>query len=124
MFETKGEVIMRLIRHLVAAAATAVMALAIVGVGMGPASATTASRAATVEAVPAMAASIPSCVHTSLDDSGFTDYLRVTNTCSSHQRIKVVLAFATDFSCSDLPPGYYQDFHWNYPGRFDHLASC
>jgi hypothetical protein len=124
MFERKGESDMRLIRYLVATATTAAMALAIIGAGMGPASATTASRAATVEAIPALAASVPSCVHTSLNDSGFVDHLRVTNTCSSYQRFKVVLAFATDFSCSDLPPGYYQDFQWGYPGRFDHLANC
>lgn len=66
----------------------------------------------------------PNCLRTDLDDSGYTDHLRVTNECKSRQRVKVVLAYARDSSCVSIPRGYYVDFSWNYPGRFDRLESC
>jgi len=69
-------------------------------------------------------AAVPNCVWTSLNDSGYTDYLRVTNYCSYSLRIKVVLAFATDKSCLTFPAHTYRDYSWNYPGRFDKLVSC
>ena len=68
--------------------------------------------------------SVPSCVSTSLNDSGYRDYLRVYNGCSSGKRIKVVLANATDFSCYYYAPYTARDYSWNYPGRFDRLVDC
>jgi hypothetical protein len=69
-------------------------------------------------------AAVPGCVHTSLDDSGWTDHLRVTNTCSYAVRLKVVLAYGPDFPCYTLQAGYHQDYSWGYPKRFDGLRSC
>jgi hypothetical protein len=66
----------------------------------------------------------PGCVHTSLRDAGWTDYLRVTNTCPTYQRVKVLLAFRTDFPCITYAPRDAYDYEWDYPGRFDGLAAC
>lgn len=69
-------------------------------------------------------AAVPGCVWTALNDSGYTDYLKVTNKCSYSVRIKVVLAFATDKPCYTFPAFTYRNYSWNYPGRFDKLVSC
>ncbi|WP_249998958.1 hypothetical protein [Actinoplanes sp. M2I2] len=69
-------------------------------------------------------AAVPSCVTTSLNDSGTRDYLTVRNGCGSSQRVKVVLANATDFSCYTIASGGARNYSWNYPGRFDGLQSC
>lgn len=66
----------------------------------------------------------PGCVHTSLNDSGWTDHLRVTNNCSSTVRVKVVLAFGTDFPCYTFGPGSSRNYSWGYPRRFDRLEAC
>ena len=80
----------------------------------GPDSATTA----------AVAASVPSCVTTSLNDSGYTDYLTVWNDCNYAVRVKVVLAFRTDFPCYTIAARSARSYSWKYPGRFDGLVSC
>jgi len=72
----------------------------------------------------AAAASVPGCVTFRLNDSGYTDHLRVNNTCNSGQRIKVVLANRSDFACRYFPPHTSRSYSWPYPGRFDRLASC
>jgi hypothetical protein len=72
----------------------------------------------------AVAASVPSCVQTDLDDSGYVDYLRVINGCNHSLRIKVVLAFHVDKPCRTIPAYDYYDYDWKYPGRFDGLVSC
>jgi hypothetical protein len=69
-------------------------------------------------------AAVPSCVWTYLDDSGSTDYLEVHNDCSYSVRVKVVLAFATDFPCYTIGSGSYRWYTWGWPGRFDGLADC
>ena len=69
-------------------------------------------------------AAVPTCVETSLNDSGYTDYLTVWNRCSTDQRIKVVLAFATDKACLTVYAYGSRDYSWDYPGRFDGLVSC
>src|SRR5919199_692565 len=61
----------------------------------------------------------PNCVKASLNDSGFTDYITVTNTCKTTQRVKIVIAYLPDIACTSLKPGYYVKAHWGYPGRFD-----
>ena len=47
----------------------------------------------------ASAATVPSCVATTLNDEGYTDYLTVTNWCSYDVRVKVVLANHSDLAC-------------------------
>ncbi|WP_249998952.1 hypothetical protein [Actinoplanes sp. M2I2] len=69
-------------------------------------------------------AAVPTCVTTTLNDSGYTDRLTVNNRCGSSQRVKVLLANLTDFACYTIPSGGYRTYSWNYPGRFDGLASC
>jgi hypothetical protein len=72
----------------------------------------------------ASAAAVPTCVYTFLDDRGFTDHLLVHNQCRDRQRIKVVLARATDKPCKTLNNGEVINYSWRYPGRFDKLVSC
>ena len=69
-------------------------------------------------------AAVPNCVRTELNDRGRTDYLTVINNCPSRQRIKVVLAGATDRACRSFAPREAIPYKWNYPGRFDKLVSC
>jgi hypothetical protein len=88
-----------------------------------PASAASAANAGRAVDTAALAA-VPSCVWTYLDDSGSTDYLEVHNGCSSSVRVKVVLAFATDFACYTIAPGTYRWYTWGWPGRFDGLVDC
>jgi hypothetical protein len=72
----------------------------------------------------AAAGSVSNCVITKLNDSGYTDHLRVTNSCTVGKRVKVVLAHHTDFPCEYFAPGDARDYSWPYPGRFDRLESC
>jgi len=74
--------------------ATIVAALVVLALAL-PASARPAGPDSAATAA-AAAASVPRCVVTSLDDSGYTDYLTVFNGCSYAVRVKVVLAFHTD----------------------------
>jgi hypothetical protein len=69
-------------------------------------------------------ASPPGCVHTNLADRGWTDYLTVTNTCKQTVRVKVVIAFGTDFACYTFGPGASRNYWWGYPRRFDKLVTC
>ncbi|WP_370013296.1 hypothetical protein UIS43_27920 (plasmid) [Nocardiopsis sp. LDBS0036] len=82
------------------------------------------STPAVAETAPQAAAAVPNCVETSLNDSGWTDYLTVRNTCSYSVRVKVVLANATDFSCRTISSGGSRSYSWGYPGRFDGLVDC
>jgi hypothetical protein len=63
-------------------------------------------------------------VTTSLNDSGATDYLTVWNDCSYAVRVKVVLAYHTDFPCYTIGAHSARSYWWRYPGRFDGLVSC
>jgi hypothetical protein len=72
----------------------------------------------------AVAASVPRCVTTDLDDSGYTDYLTVFNGCSYAVRVKVVLAYHQDFPCYTIGADSVRHYSWKYPGRFDGLVSC
>ncbi len=69
-------------------------------------------------------ANAPTCMHVDLDDSGWTDYLTVTNACGSYQRAKVILANAPDLSCTGYSSGQSRTWRWGAPGRFDGLAGC
>ena len=83
-----------------------------------PAGSDSAATAAAAKARP------PSCVTTSLNDSGATDYLTVWNDCSYAVRVKVVLAYHTDFPCYTIGAHSARSYWWRYPGRFDGLVSC
>jgi hypothetical protein len=87
-----------------------------------PASAA-AMQAQTMNARTTVAA-VPNCVITRLDDSGFFDYLTVTNKCKTAKRIKVMLANRRDFQCLYYARGVSYEYRWRYPGRFDGLKSC
>ncbi|WP_249998956.1 hypothetical protein [Actinoplanes sp. M2I2] len=93
--------------------AAAVGATAMVTAGLGVAT-----------AAPALAAPPPSCVTTTLDASGTVDYLRIINNCSTPQRVKVVLDYATDLACRTIPARTTVILYWGYPGRFDRLDAC
>ncbi|MFE3455994.1 hypothetical protein ACFXKD_00500 [Nocardiopsis aegyptia] len=82
------------------------------------------SAPAAAAPVPQAAASVPGCVETDLDDSGFTDELTVTNTCLYSVRVKVVLAYMSDTPCDTIRSGRSVTWTWGYPGRFDGLADC
>ncbi|MFC9084931.1 hypothetical protein [Nocardiopsis dassonvillei] len=82
------------------------------------------SAPAAAAPVSQVAASVPSCVETDLDDSGFTDELTVTNTCFYSVRVKVVLAYMSDTPCDTIRSGRSVTWSWGYPGRFDGLAEC
>lgn len=86
--------------------------------------ATTAAFGGVAFASPAHADPAPTCLHTSLNDSGSTDYLTVTNTCGAYKNYKVKLAFRADSSCTGINAGASQGWSWGYPGRFDGLESC
>lgn len=66
----------------------------------------------------------PNCVRPDLDESGWTDYLTVTNTCGYYVRVKVVLANASDLACNGYDPGQSRSWRWGFPGRFDGLQTC
>jgi hypothetical protein len=66
----------------------------------------------------------PSCVTTSLNDSGYTDYLTVWNDCGYAVRVKVVLANHTDKPCYTIAAHSARSYSWKYPGRFDGLVNC
>ena len=100
-----------------ATSAIAASALAVAGLLVWSAPVTAAT-------LPQTAAAVPSCVTTSLDDDGWTDYLTVYNNCNHNVRVKVVLANASDFACRTIPAGGAHNYWWNYPGRFDRLADC
>lgn len=102
--------------------ATIVAALVVFALAL-PASArpTGSDSAATAAAAKARP---PSCVTTSLNDSGATDYLTVWNDCSYAVRVKVVLAYHTDFPCYTIGAHSARSYWWRYPGRFDGLVSC
>ena len=72
----------------------------------------------------AQAATASSCVKISLNDEGALDYLTVTNNCNRELRLKVKLAFQTDFSCKNYKPGEAYRHRWSYPGRFDGVVTC
>ena len=67
---------------------------------------------------------VPDCVRTRLNDDGITDDLWVTNRCNGTKRIKVVLAFHSDFACQSMRPNETWHYRWNYPGRSDKLEPC
>ncbi|MFE6451304.1 hypothetical protein [Nocardiopsis dassonvillei] len=81
------------------------------------------SAPATAETAPEVAA-VPSCVRTTLNDKGWTDYLTVHNNCNSSVRVKVVIANRSDFACRTISAGGSHNYWWNYPGRFDGLVDC
>jgi hypothetical protein len=97
-------------------AALVVLALAIPASARpaGPDSADTAAVASTV----------PVCVTTALEDSGYRDYLTVFNGCNYAVRVKVVLAYKQDFPCYTIGADSVRHYTWTYPGRFDGLVGC
>ena len=101
--------------------ATVVTALVVLALAV-PASARPAGSDSAATA--AAAATVPRCVTTSLDDSGYTDYLTVFNGCSYAVRVKVVLAYHQDFPCYTIGADSVRHYSWKYPGRFDGLVSC
>jgi len=105
-------------RTLVATIATALMVL---GLAL-PASARSVSSEQT--SATAVAAAVPNCVSTFLDDSGYIDELIVYNDCNHDVRVKVVLAFARDFPCYTIRSKKSLVYHWPWPGRFDRLEDC
>jgi hypothetical protein len=57
--------------------------------------------------------------------SGNHEAVIVTNTCNSPKRVKVVLAWHTDFPCVQFQEGDAYLFEWFWgPGEFDGLESC
>ena len=102
--------------------ATIVAALVVFALAL-PASARPAGSDSAATAA-AAAASVPNCVDTYLDDSGYTDFLEVINNCDRNVRVKVVLANHTDKPCRTIVAYDYYDYTWKYPGRFDGLVSC
>ncbi|MBV2363342.1 hypothetical protein ACFPZ0_14145 [Streptomonospora nanhaiensis] len=101
---------------------TAIVVSTLVAAGILAGAAPAAAEAGTPTAP--RAAAVPSCVTTSLNDDGATDYLTVRNGCSYSVRVKVVLANATDFACQSIPSGGSHNYQWPWPGRFDRLADC
>lgn len=85
----------------------------------------TASLSLVSTVSPSTAAQVaPSCVRASLNDTGYYDYLTVTNTCRTTQRVKVVIANLPDYACTSVAPNRSFTIRWGYPGRFDRLESC
>ena len=113
---------MRRPRMLLAAVAVPLLALGFM-LPTGAVKADTAS-ADGAQSSTAAAAPPPACVQTDLDDGRLSDTLTVINGCGSTVRVKVVLAFATDKSCTTLGPGEEAEFSWGFPGRFDRLDTC
>jgi hypothetical protein len=75
-------------------------------------------------ATPAAAAPAPSCVHVSdHTHSNGKSHVHVFNRCNSHQRVKVVMAFAPDSACQPLSPDE-EYVHTYTGGRFDRLDRC
>ena len=101
--------------------ATVVAALVVLALAV-PASARPAGPDSAATA--AVAAAVPNCVVTDLNDSGYTDYLTVFNGCNYAVRVKVVLAFHTDKPCATIGADAIRSYSWKYPGRFDGLVSC
>ena len=80
----------------------------------------------------ARAATAPTCVQVQNTSSGTTYRVKVTNTCGSTQRVKVIWAYGPDSACTTLNSGY-QFTHTTCSGwacsvpprpRFDRLESC
>ncbi|WAE71035.1 hypothetical protein OUQ99_17520 [Streptomonospora nanhaiensis] len=82
------------------------------------------STPAAAATAPQAAAAVPNCVTTSLNDSGATDYLTVYNDCDDNLRIKVLLAYGPDFSCTTIAANGQMSYQWPWPSRFDGLQEC
>jgi hypothetical protein len=79
----------------------------------------------TMPAVPAQAASVPSCVKVKITDNKRSDIVKVTNTCKTGYRIKVIWAYETDSQCDYLPAyAGTMSSERNFPARFDGLKFC
>lgn len=104
--------------------AIAISALAAAGVLAWSPPAAAASNSQNTGTAVRPAAAAPSCVKTSLDDSGVRDHLRVKNNCSYSVRVKVKLALGPDFSCIGMPVGSYHTYSWAWPAKFDGVDSC
>ncbi|MCT9934639.1 hypothetical protein N5079_30975 [Planotetraspora sp. A-T 1434] len=67
---------------------------------------------------------LPGCVHWKLNDSGFTDHLKVTNGCGSGHWFKVILAHGKDFKCTYYAAGQTYYWSWPWPRKFSALHNC
>ncbi|NJM74779.1 MAG: hypothetical protein HC852_02160 [Acaryochloridaceae cyanobacterium RU_4_10] len=68
---------------------------------------------------PSIAGNAPSCLRVSPSGNS----VRVTNTCGSYKRYKVIVAFGPDSSCRGINNREVQVVRWSF-GRFDGLDSC
>ena len=48
----------------------------------------------------------------------------VWNNCDHAVRVKVILAFHTDFPCYTIEARQARSYRWAWPGRFDRLEDC
>ncbi len=75
--------------------------------------------------VPAQAASVPSCVKAKVSDYKRYDVVKVSNTCDTSYRIKVIWAHETDSQCEFLYARYgTMTSERQWPARFDGLKFC
>lgn len=76
-------------------------------------------------AVPAHAATAPSCVSLSQWDSGGYSYARATNNCGSTVRVRMIWAWAFDGACTTIYSGYrLTEWRWGGPPYVSSLQSC
>ena len=76
-------------------------------------------------ALPALAASPPSCLKVSVNDNRLSDTVTVRNTCSTPYAVKVIWAHETDSQCEYLA-ARIDSFSStrNWPARYDGLKLC
>jgi len=75
-------------------------------------------------AVPASAATPPSCLKVSIDDNKRSDTVEVYNGCDRGYQVKVVWAYETD-DCQYASAGFTTVRSTrDYPARFDGLEFC
>ena len=76
-------------------------------------------------ALPASAASPPSCLKVSVDDNRRSDTVTVRNTCSTPYAVKVIWAHETDSQCEYLAADIDSfSSERNWPARYDGLKLC
>jgi len=101
--------------------ATIATALLVLGLALPASARSVSSDQASATAV---AAAVPNCVTTSLNDSGYIDYLTVWRNCDHAVRVKVILAYHQDFPCYTIAAHEARTYKWAWPGRFDRLEDC
>lgn len=76
-------------------------------------------------ALPASAASPPSCLKVSVDDNRRSDTVTVRNTCNTPYAVKVIWAHETDSQCEYLAAKIDSfDSERDWPARYDGLKLC